>query len=257
MVAFEAQLDALATTATIGRAPGGGTNGMARPTRERRRRPRPRHAPPAAPPRPSAGPAHHRGDLPLRHGRRQLVVRPARQRPDRVRLAGAADRRPRRPGAGVRAARPRPRGRAHRGVVRGAAQRRAPAALPRRGAEPLPAILARNLLGWYGDPDAVVDAWVVVPALPGRRPQRLSLRSRVGGVPRRPARGPRRARPRGRHAAGARPRRGGAALPDPVLGRAHGRGADAATPTSCTSPRPAGRRSPRSCTRRCTGRRWS
>jgi polysaccharide biosynthesis protein PelF len=39
-------------------------------------------------------------------------------------------------------------------------QRGRPRPFHRRGADELPAILARNLLGWYGDTDAVVEAWV-------------------------------------------------------------------------------------------------
>ncbi len=68
----------------------------------------------------------------------------------------------------------------------------------------------------------------LVPPAPRRRAAGVSLRTRLGGVPGRAGRGARRARARGRHAAGARPRRGGDALPDAVLGRAHRGGADAA-----------------------------
>ena len=52
------------------------------------------------------------------------------------------------------------------------------------------------------------------------------------------------------------PRRGRDALPDALLGRPHGGRADAAGRRAARDRRRAGRRSPRSCTRRCTARRW-
>ena len=179
--------------------------------------------------------------------------------PDRVRLAGAADRRPPRPAADCSSCPPHARevGR-DRGVVRGAAAR---AARPRRSraasARSCPPSWSRHLLGWEGDTDAVRRRLDLVPA-PPRAACAASFRSGRGWAAflDAPARGARRARARGRHAAGARPRRGRAALPDALLGRAHRGRADAGRPTCCTSPPPAGRRSPRSSTRRCTARRW-
>jgi hypothetical protein len=155
------------------------------------------------------------------------VVRPAGQEPDRVRLAGAADRRPRRAAGELRAAPARPRGRAHRGVVGGAAQGRAPAALraargrgPARRPGAPPRRVGRRRRGGRGGVD-------LVPAPPRGRAAGLSLRSRLGRLPGRPWRRPRRARARGRHAAGPRPRRGGTALPVALLGGAQRGGADA------------------------------
>ena len=91
----------------------------------------------------------------------------------------------RRPAARVRAARPRPRGRAHRGVVRGATAARAPAAVPAtrcraaaRDPRAQPARLGRR-------PGRRGRRLGVVPPLPRRRAPRLPLRSRVGCVPRR------------------------------------------------------------------------
>ena len=48
-------------------------------------------------------------------------------------------------------------------------QRGRPQPFQRRGAEQLPAILARNLLGWYGDPDVRGRRLGVVSPLPRRR----------------------------------------------------------------------------------------
>ncbi len=159
--------------------------------------------------------------------------------------------------ADVRAARPRAARSGDRGVVRGAAQggartSRRPA-LGRRAAVDPGAQPAR--LGGRA-PTAVVAAWVWCRRHPGSVRRAFRSDARLGGVPGRAARGARRARPRGRHAAGARPRRGGDALPDALLGRAHRGRARRRRPTCCTSPPPAGRRSPRSSTRRCTARRW-
>ena len=96
-----------------------------------------------------------------------------------------------------------------RGVVRGAAARRA----PRRCAPRAPSAARRarraTCSAGRATPTAVLEAWSVPPP-PRRRAPRVPLAPRLGGVPRRPARGARRARPGGRHAAGARPRRGGA-----------------------------------------------
>ena len=184
-------------------------------------------------------------------------MRPARQQPDRVRLAGAADRRartggrrpsrcprtPARSGGSRCGRRSCPRAGA-RGARRAGVGRRAA-----RGPRPRPARLGRR-------PRRGRRRLGLVPALPRRRAARVPLARAAGRVPGRPARGARRARPRGRDAAGARPRRGGARSTRRSTGSRAPRRRRRPPPTSCTSPPRAGRRSRRSCTRRCTGRRW-
>ena len=209
--------------------------------------------------RAAAHPAHHGGDLPLRGRRGLVVVRPARvSNLDEfdwqvLPIVAAA-----RQAAAVRAARPRAPGRAHRGVVGGAARwggTLRPA--ERRAGSELPAVLVRGLLGWHGDCAAVVDGARVVPdasrpacgacsAPAAAGPSFLDGLRRVLDERIPEAGSPARARPgRGR----ARSTRRCTGSPAPRRSRRR-------RPTSCTSPPPAGRPSPRSSTRRCTGRRW-
>ena len=116
------------------------------------------------------------GTYPYAHGRRQLVVRPAGPRARRVRLARAADRRPARARAAVRAAAARARGRADRGLVGGAAAR----AAAREAAPSLPGVLVRGLLGWDGDTDAVARGVAVVPPPSRGRAPRVPLARAAG-----------------------------------------------------------------------------
>src|SRR3954452_15003402 len=53
-----------------------------------------------------------------------------------------------------------------------------PRAFERRGADELPAVLVRNILGWEGDAEAVVDAWVWCRRFPAA--VRRAFRSRRG-----------------------------------------------------------------------------
>ena len=125
------------------------------------------------------------------------------------------------------------------------------------GATPEPARGARAQPDrWNGDTDALLDAFVWCRRNPaGVRRVFRSAPAWERFLAARAARA-RRARARGGHAAGARPARRRAPLPDALLGRAHRRRAGAGGRRAATSPRPAGPRSPRSSTRRCTARRW-
>ena len=151
------------------------------------------------------------------------MVRPAGARADRVRLARAADHRAARARAAVRAAGARARGRADRGLV-GAAPARARA----RRAPALPGVLVRGLLGWDGDTDAVRGGVAVVPA-PSRRA--CAACSAPAPAGRRSSTGCATCSTSGSPEAGTPPRldlvEAAHALPDALLGRAHGGGADA------------------------------
>ena len=202
------------------------------------------------------GPADHRGHLPLRHGRCQLLVRPAGQEPHRVRLAGPADRRAARTPADVRPARPRDARSARSRSGQKIFPRRRRGRGDRRSGVELPSILVRNLLGWEGNTEAVVAAWVWCRRHPGSVRRAFRSDARLGVLLGGAGRGARRARSGGRHATGTGSRGGGDALPDAVLGGPYRGGADAADRRAARHRGRAGRRSPPSSTRRCTRRRW-
>ena len=110
---------------------------------------------------PAARAADHRGHVPVRAGRRQLVVRPARARPGPSSTGGCCRSSPR---TGARRCTSCPRTRARPGRSRSGRS-----ALPRgrRAKRPsLPGVLVRGLLGWDGDTDAVVAEWLWCRRIP-------------------------------------------------------------------------------------------
>ena len=188
-------------------------------------RPRSRRGPVAAGTQ-AANPAVHRRHVPLRHGRRQLLVRPVGQWAPRVRLAGPADRRSGQARAAVRPAAAGARGRPHRGVVGGAAARwwaEAREGRDRGRATSRPRAAPDRLGRRSGGAAGGVHR--LPPVSRGRAP-RVPLAAGLERVPERPRRRARRADPGGRDASATRPRRGRGALPDALLGGAHRRGAD-------------------------------
>ena len=222
----------------------------------------PRRSPPGAPrpvraARAAAHPAHHGGDVPLRGRRRLVVVRPARVQTwtefdwQVLPIVAAA-----RQAAALRAARPRAPGRAHRGVVGGAAQgrplrpaeRRAGRTLPVR-ARARPAGLERRLRARSSTASCGAGrirpacGACSAPAAAGPPSWTACGRCSTSASPRRAPR---------RRSTWSRPRRSTRRCTgSPARRRSRRR-----TPTCCTSPPRAGRPSPRSSTRRCTGRRW-
>ena len=219
------------------RSPAGSTR-SGRPARTSVRRDRRTSPAPARRPRPApaaADPADHRGTYPYLHGRRDVVVRPARQRSliefdwQVLPIVAPHGRPPL-----YELPRARPRGRPHRGVVRDAAARAAAPERAARRASRCPALLVRGLIGWNGDTGALLEALTWCRRHPAG--VRRVFRSRRGWE--RSCEALRRCSPSASPEAGtppaARPRGGGAALPDAVLGGAHGRGRRRPRPTCCT-----------------------